>query len=58
MTKNYTYLGYRYFYSRQYHKWIVEGSDQYYYCDNKDDVFALITLLNDEDEAIECFFED
>lgn len=58
MTKTYTYLGYRYFYSRQYRKWIVEGSDKYYYCDSKEDAITMIILLIDEEENAESFFED
>ena len=48
MTKNYNYLGYRYFYSRQYHKWIVEGECGYYYCDSKEGAIELIMEFDEE----------
>lgn len=58
MTKDYIYLGYRFFYSRHYHKWIVEGEEQYFYCESKQDAIDTIVMLDEEKDIKENFFED
>lgn len=49
--KDYYYKNYRYYYCRNYRKWLIDTGYEYIYCDSKQDAIDYIDFLTKEVNA-------